>query len=180
MVCHRCKLTVKNILEGNNLHVLNVSLGEVEIAENNIQNFVDNISNQLEEVGFELIDDKKSRIIEKIKSVIIGLVHYSNDEKPSINYSDYISQKLHRDYNYLSTLFSEIEGITIEKYIINQKIERVKELLVYDELSLSEIAFNMGYSSVAHLSTQFKKVTGLTPGFFRKLGSSKRKTLDSV
>ncbi len=180
MVCHRCKLTLKNILERNNLHVLNISLGEVEIAEDNIQHVSDNISTELEEVGFELIDDKKSRIIEKIKSVIIELVHYSNDERPSENYSDYITQKVNKDYNYLSTLFSEVEGITIEKYIINQKIERVKELLVYDELSLSEIAFKMGYSSVAHLSSQFKKVTGLTPGFFRKLGSSKRKTLDSV
>ncbi len=180
MVCHRCKLTVRNILERNNLYVLNVNLGEVEITEDTIDHVLNNVSIELEEVGFELIDDKKSRIIEKIKSIIIELVHYSNDGRPSENYSDYIAQKVNKDYNYLSTLFSEVEGITIEKYIINQKIERVKELLVYDELTLSEIAFKMGYSSVAHLSSQFKKVTGLTPGFFRKLGSSKRQTLDSI
>ncbi len=180
MVCHRCKLTVKNILERNDLHVVNMSLGEVEIAEDDIQNVVGIISIELEQVGFELIDNKKSRIIEKIKSVIIELVHYGNDERPARNYSDYISQELNKDYNYLSNLFSEVEGITIEKYIINQKIERAKELLVYDELSLSEISFKMGYSSVAHLSSQFKKVTGLTTGFFRKIGSSSRKTLDSV
>ena len=130
-------------------------------------------------LGFELIDDKKSRIIEKIKNIIIELVHHQNNDAKT-NLSDVLSSQLHHDYNYLSNLFSEIEGTTIEKYFIAQKIEKVKELLVYDELSLSEIAFRLNYSSVAYLSNQFKKVTGLTPSYYKQIRDDKRKPLDKV
>src|SRR5690606_28337477 len=130
-------------------------------------------------LGFEVIDDRKSLIIEKIKNIIIDLVHHQDNDTKS-NLSDVLSSKLHHDYNYLSNLFSEIEGTTIEKYFIAQKIEKVKELLVYDELSLSEIAFRLNYSSVAYLSNQFKKVTGLTPSHFKQIREDKRKSLDEV
>ena len=133
----------------------------------------------LTSLGFELIDDKKSRIIEKIKNIIIELVHHQDNDTKN-NLSDVLISKLHHDYNYLSNLFSEIEGTTIEKYFIAQKIEKVKELLVYDELSLSEIAFRLNYSSVAYLSNQFKKVTGLTPSHFKQIREDKRKSLDKV
>ena len=134
---------------------------------------------ELEAVGFYLIDDKKSRLIEQIKTLVIELVHY-NSNNLKINLSDYISEKLHHDYNYISNLFSEVEGTTIEKYFITQKIERVKELLVYDELTLNEIADQLNYSSTAHLSAQFKKVTGFTPSYFKKIKENKRKPLDEV
>ena len=133
----------------------------------------------LQSFGFDLIDDKKSKLIEKIKNTIVELVHYS-DHQLSINFSEHISSKLHHDYNYMSNLFSEVEGITIEKYFISQKIEKVKELLKYDELSLSEIADRLGYSSVAYLSNQFKKQTGLTPTFYKSLKQNKRKNLDDL
>jgi YesN/AraC family two-component response regulator len=137
------------------------------------------LENVLDPLGFQVIDDKKSRMIEKIKNVIIDLVHHQDNDAKT-NLSDVLSDALHHDYNYLSNLFSDIEGTTIEKYFIAQKVEKIKELLVYDELSLSEIADRMNYSSVAYLSNQFKKVTGLTPSHFKQIREDKRKPLDKV
>ena len=137
------------------------------------------LSNNLHQLGFELLDDKRKKLIEQIKTLIIQSIHY-NKEQPAKNYSAFIAENLHHDYSYLSKLFSETEGLTIEQFIINHKIEKVKELLVYDEKNLSEIAFETGYSSVAHLSAQFKKVTGLTPTVFKQSGIQHRKTLDKL
>lgn len=179
MVCNRCIMVVRNELEKLGFHALNVRLGEVELEREIDENEKSIINNRLQILGFELIDDRKSRIIEKIKNTIIDLVHHQNNDIKT-NLSDVVSSKLAHDYNYLSNLFSEVEGTTIEKYFIAQKIEKVKELLVYDELSLSEIAFRLNYSSVAYLSNQFKKVTGLTPSHFRQIKEEKRKPLDKV
>lgn len=137
------------------------------------------LSDALKKAGFELIDDKRSKVIEKIKTFIIDIIHYQN-ELPEKNFSELISKYLNHDYSYLSNLFSESESITIEQYIINQRIEKTKELLIYDELSLSQIAFQLGYSSTAHLSNQFKKLTGLTPSQFKKMGIQSRKSLDDL
>ena len=179
MVCNRCIMIVKSELEKFGHQPLIVTLGEVLLA-NEITGSEKEILNQhLKTFGFEIIDDRKSRLIGQIKSSIIEIVHQQNSELKS-NLSDYLSSKLHHDYSHLSNLFSEVEGTTIEKYFIAQKIERVKELLVYDELSLSEIADQMNYSSVAYLSNQFKKVTGLTPTFFKNIKTEKRKPLDEV
>ena len=173
-------MVVKMQLEKTQLHPLSVQLGEVEIAEKEIADTQKNqLNERLNRYGFELIDDKKSRLIEKIKNTIIELVHYS-EEQLKTNFSEHISSKLHHDYTYLSNLFSETEGTTIEKYFINQKIEKVKELLMYDELSLSEIAEKLNYSSVAHLSNQFKKVTGLTPSFFKNMKSRMRNEIEKL
>lgn len=179
MVCDRCKMVVKTELEKLRINPSNVDLGEVTLDRSIDESQKQQIKSTLNRLGFELIDDKRSRLIEQIKTLIIELVHYNNNEL-RINLSDYLSQKLHHDYNYISNLFSEIEGTTIEKYFIAQKIEKVKELLVYDELTLSEIAFRLNYSSTAHLSSQFKKVTGLTPSHFKKVKTNKRKPLDEV
>lgn len=179
MVCDRCKMAVKYELTKLGITPISVDLGEVglnsELTETHYQTF----SAILKEYGFEIIDKSNARIIEKIKNIIIELVHRS-DETMKINYSAYIEEKLKKKYNYLSNLFSEIEGITIEQFIIFQKIEKVKELLVYDELSLSEIANKLGYSSVAYLSTQFKKITGLTPSYFKSVKDKKRVSLDNL
>lgn len=180
MVCHRCKLAVENELKKLKLQPLKVELGEVVLKEDLISNqILLQLAANLKALGFELLDDKKRKLIEKIKTLIIQSVHY-NKEQPQKNYSDFIAENLHHDYSYLSKLFSETEGITIEQFIISQKIEKVKELLVYDEKNLSEIAFETGYSSVAHLSSQFKKVTGLTPTAFKQSGIHHRKTLDAI
>lgn len=179
MVCNRCIMVVENELIKLGLRPLSVSLGEVILDKELNSDEKDAVSTKLESLGFELIDDKKSRLIEQIKTLIVQLIHYS-DENSKINLSDYLSDKLHHDYNYISNSFSEIEGTTIEKFFIAQKIERVKELLVYDELTLSQIADQLNYSSVAHLSTQFKKVTGLTPSHFKQIGANKRKPLDKI
>ena len=179
MVCNRCILVVKNELEKLGFHPANLKLGEVELERELIDSEKITINNHLRTFGFELIDDKKSRIIEKIKNVIVTLVHHQDNENKT-NLSDVLSSSLNHDYNYLSNLFSEVEGTTIEKYLIAQKIEKVKELLVYDELSLSEIAFRLNYSSVGYLSNQFKKVTGLTPSHFKQIKEDKRKPLDKV
>lgn len=179
MVCNRCKMVVKNEMEKLGFYPMSLTLGEVELENELLSSEKLTINNHLRTFGFELIDDKKSRIIEKIKNVIINLVH-CQDNETKINLSDLLSNSLHHDYNYLSNLFSEVEGTTIEKYLIAQKIEKVKELLVYDELSLSEIAFRLKYSSVAYLSNQFKKVTGLTPSHFKQIKEDKRKPLDKV
>ena len=172
-------MVVKDELEKLGIQALNTSLGEVELANDLTEAEKTNLDNHLKTFGFELIDDKKSRLIGQIKSSIIKIIHQHNSELKS-NLSDYLSSKLHHDYTYLSNLFSEVEGTTIEKYFIAQKIEKVKELLVYDELSLSEIADQMNYSSVGYLSNQFKKVTGLTPTHFKHIKEIKRKPLDEV
>lgn len=179
MVCNRCIMVVENELKNLNLNPTAITLGEVTLDKDLTDNDKEKLRNKLESLGFELIDDKKSRLIEQIKTLIVQLIHYNNDDS-KINLSDYLSDKLHHDYNYISNTFSEIEGTTIEKFFIAQKIERVKELLVYDELTLSQIADNLNYSSVAHLSSQFKKVTGLTPSHFKQIGANKRKPLDKI
>lgn len=180
MVCHRCKMVVKAELEGLGLHPLTIELGEVVLEEKDLSKAQqERLSEALRGVGFDLIDDRRSKIIESIKTFIIDAVHHQK-EQPTKNYSELLSQHLHHDYSYLSNLFSGVEGITIEQYIINQKIEKVKELLMYDEWSLSQIAFELGYSSTAHLSAQFKKLTGFTPSGFKKLGAQNRKSLDNV
>ncbi len=172
-------MVVKTELEKLGFLPVNLSLGEVELNKDIDDNEKSIINNHLQSFGFELIGLKKSRIIEKIKNIIIELVHHQDNDIKT-NLSDVLSSKLHHDYNYLSNLFSEVEGTTIEKYFIAQKIEKVKELLVYDELSLSEIALRLNYSSVAYLSNQFKKVTGLTPSHFKQIREDKRKPLDEV
>ncbi|WP_299754626.1 AraC family transcriptional regulator [uncultured Pontibacter sp.] len=179
MVCDRCKKVVSEELQKLGYTVLQVGLGEAEIAsDHNIDE--NKLREVLESNGFELLDDRKTQLIEKVKLAIIELVHQTGEQELHVNTSDYIAQKVGLDYNYLSSLFSSFEGTTIEKYLILQRVERVKELLVYDELSLKEIAYKLGYSSVAHLSNQFKKITGLTPSYFKQVKTNKRKTLDKV
>ena len=179
MVCNRCIMVVQNELNKLGLKTSNITLGEVTLEKEPTVEQKKKIETALSSFGFEVIDDKKSRVIEKIKKVIINLVHHQDSDLKS-NLSDLLSKELNHDYNYLSNLFSEVEGTTIEKYFIAQKIEKVKELLVYDELSLSEIAYRLNYSSVAYLSNQFKKVTGLTPSYFKQIKNDKRKPLDKV
>ena len=179
MVCIRCKMVVKEELTKLGLHYTSVELGEAEILEKISVEQHDQFKVALLKSGLELMDDKKSVLIQRIKNVIIELVHYS-EEPLVVNFSEFLSQKLDHDYTYLANLFSEVQGTTIEKFIIAHKIERVKELLVYNELNLTEIAYQMHYSSVAHLSTQFKKVTGLTPSHFKQLKDKRRSMLDDV
>lgn len=179
MVCIRCKMVVKQELKKLGLHYAVVELGEVEILENISASQKEEFRLSLLRFGLELIDNKKSILIEKIKNVIVELI-YHTEEQLKINFSDHLSKKLDHDYTYLANLFSEVEGITIEHYIITHKIERVKELLVYDELSLKEISYKLHYSSIAHLSNQFKKITGLTPSHFRKLKDYRRKSIENV
>lgn len=179
MVCDRCIMVVQNELDKLGLDVKTIRLGEVVLEKEPAAGEKEQLRDVLLSLGFKLIDDKKSRIIEKIKTIIIELVHHQDNDAKT-NLSAVLSAGLQHDYNYLSNLFSEVEGTTIEKYFIAQKIERVKELLVYDELSLSEIAFRLNYSSVAYLSNQFKKVTGLTPSHFKQIREDKRKPLDKV
>jgi len=178
MVCNRCIAAVKGAAEGAGLKPVSVQLGEVELEKEPNEDQSDQFKNRLEELGFELLDNRKKQIIEKIKTLIIEKVHHdAGDDR--YNLSEVISAALHKDYSYISHLFSEVEGTTIEKFYINQKIEKAKELLAYDEKSLSEIAWQLGYSSTAHLSAQFKKVTGLTPSHFRNI-KGKRKTIDKL
>jgi len=179
MVCNRCIMVVQQVFESLDHPPVRVSLGEVETPNPIPDDNLEQLRKSLVAYGFELIDDTKSRMIEKIKNLVVQSVHH-NHEDLKVNYSEYIESHLNRDYTYLSSLFSEVEGTTIEKYVILQKIERVKELLVYDELTLSEIAYKMGYSNVAYLSNQFKKVTGLTPSHFKQVKENKRKPLDEV
>lgn len=181
MVCNRCITVVKDELEKLGLHVEKIKLGEVVLSEPEEEVNRGKVVAALTKHGFQLLDDKKSLIIEKIKTTVIELIHHQEETGGSnFNFSYLIEEKIGMDYTYLSSLFSTLEGITLEKYIINQKVEKVKELLVYGELNLSEIAYQMGYSSVQHLSTQFKKVTGLTPSYFKKIKESKRLPLDEV
>lgn len=179
MVCNRCKTAVKTIIESHNFQVKTIELGEIEIAEEISATQLETMNAELKQLGFEIIDNRKGRTIEKIKNLIIKMVHYPEDTI-NTNLSSYITSEIPNDYKYLSNLFSEVEGTTIEKYFITQKIERVKELLVYDELSLSEISYRMGYSSSAYLSSQFKKVTGLTPTFYKLLKEHKRINIDNL
>lgn len=179
MVCNRCIMVVKNQLEQLGLQPVSVELGIAILPGKITDEVYHAVKVSLEPFGFELIDDKKSQIIEQIKDAIIELVHY-NDNDLKVNLSDYLTSKLNRDYSSLSKLFSEVTNTTIEKYLIAQKIERAKELLVYGELSLNEIADKLNYSSAAYLSAQFKSITGLTPSHFKKIKENKRKPLDEV
>jgi AraC family transcriptional regulator len=179
MVCDRCKKVVRDELQKLNIPVQVDKLGEATLMAIPSEHQLSLIREVLQKNGFELLDDKRARLIEQIKTLIIHQVHQQK-EGASIQLSDFLHKEIGKDYSYLSALFSETEGITIEKYHILQRLERVKELLVYDELSLKEIAYLMGYSSVAHLSAQFKKETGLTPGHFKKFGVEKRFPLDKV
>ena len=176
MVSLRCKMVVRQELEKLGLNYVNVDLGTIEILEDMPDFQREQLRNNLKGFGLELLDDKRKVIIEKIKSLIIEMIHYS-EELPKVNYSDYISEKLGYDYTYLANTFSEVKGITIQQFIIIHKIERVKELLLYDELNLTEISYKLHYSSVSHLSNQFKKITGLTPSFYKKL---KRKRFENL
>ncbi len=179
MVSIRCKMVVKDLLKALGLHFIVVELGEVEIMETLTREQHDKLQASLLACGLELMDDKKAVLIEKIKNVIIEMVHYA-DERPKTNFSDYLSEKLNHDYTYLSNLFTEVSGTTIEHYIIAHKIERVKELLKYGELNLTQISYKMNYSSVAHLSNQFKKVTGLSPSHFKQLKEKSANTIENV
>jgi AraC-like DNA-binding protein len=178
MVSLRCKMIVKEELEKLGLHAMVIDLGMVEIPEEITEAQREQLRENLKHSGLELLEDKKGIIIERIKSVINEMIHYS-DEVPRVNYSDYISEKLGYDYTYLSNIFSEVKGITIQQFIIMHKIERVKELLLYDELSLTEISYKLHYSSVAHLSNQFKKVTGLSPSYYKQLKHLRRENLQN-
>ena len=179
MVCPRCIMSVKSILQDLSIPFNNIALGQLEMAEEMTKAQRTLLEERLQAVGFELLEPGKSALISKIKTVIIEQIHYSN-EPVAVNFSKLISDKLHHEYAYLSRLFSSIEGITIEKYIARQKIERVKELLFYGQMSLSEIAHDMNYSRVAHLSSQFKKETGMTPTQFKSQENPNRKSLDDL
>ncbi|CAM1368440.1 helix-turn-helix domain-containing protein [Tenacibaculum xiamenense] len=179
MVCSRCKMVVKASLEKLGLHPIQVELGEIKLKEHDITSVKEKLIEELNSFGFELLNDRKTKTIEKVKNLIIELVQSKNNSI-NLKLSEYLTKELQKDYNTLSSLFSEVEGITIEKYFILQKIEKVKELLVYDELTLSEIAFKLNYSSVAYLSNQFKKVTGLTPSHFKKMKTIKRTPLEDL
>lgn len=179
MVCGRCETAVKLEFQQLELPVVSIKLGEVMLSRDLVGNERQQLSINLKSIGFELLEDKSSQIIEKIKNQIIELVHYQK-EKLKVNLSDYLSNYLMQEYSLLSKLFSDVEGITIEHYFIAQKIEKAKELLVYDELSISEIAINLNYSSVSHLSKQFKKETGFTPTQFKKDKSGFRKAIDKL
>ncbi|SHH90484.1 AraC-type DNA-binding protein [Chryseolinea serpens] len=179
MVSLRCKMIVKEALEKLGLHDTALDLGLVEILEEITPEQRQRLKETLGRSGLELLDDKKSILIDKIKTVIIEMIHYS-EELPTVNYSDYISEKLDYDYTYLSNIFSEVKGITIQHFIIMHKIEKVKELLLYDEMNLSEISYKLHYSSVSHLSNQFKKITGLSPSFFKKLRQKRTANLEDL
>lgn len=179
MVSIRCKMAVKDVLKKLGLHFVVVDLGEVDIMEDLNTEAINKLQKNLIDIGLELMDDKKAILIEKTKNVIIEMI-YNSDEVPKVNYSDYISEKLDYDYTYLSNIFTEVKGITIQQFIIVHKIERIKELIIYDQLSISEIAWKMNYSSVAHLSNQFKKMTGLTPSNYRQLKNKKRQPIEEI
>ena len=179
MVCIRCQMVVKAELLKLGLNYVYVKIGEANIIEDLSEGQLEELDKALRVSGLEIMDDNKSILVERIKAVIIELVHYS-EEQIRVNLSDYLSDKLDYDYTYLANLFSEVKGITIEKFYLAHKIERVKEMIVYDELSLTEISYRMHYSSVAHLSNQFKKITGLTPTHFKMLKNKRRATLEDI
>jgi len=180
MVCGRCMKIVREVFNGMQLHIESLELGKVVIEEELSKEQLATLRQALVNEGFDLIDDQNTRLVEQIKNLIIQKIHHEDLDEMKENFSDYLASALFRDYNYISTLFSSVENITIEQYIILQKIEKVKELLVYDELPLSEIAFRLGYSSQAHLSAQFKKITGFTPIQFKKLKDHHRRQLDQI
>ena len=179
MVSLRCKMTVKQELKKMGLHYVIVDLGTIEILEELSEERRIQLKKNLSLFGLELLDDKKAILIEKIKTAIVQMIHYS-EEFPKVNYSEYLSEKLNYDYTYLSNIFSEVKGITIQQFIIIHKIEKVKELLLYEELNLTQISQQLDYSSVAHLSNQFKKITGLTPTFYKQLKEKRTKNLEDV
>lgn len=179
MVSARCKLAVKEVLKSQDLHFVMVDLGEVEIMETLSIMQLEELKAALLAVGFELMDDKKAVLIEKIKNAIVEMVHHT-DELIKTNFSDFLSNKLNYDYTYMANLFSEVQGTTIEHFIISHKIEKIKELIIYDELNITEIAYKMNYSSVAHLSNQFKKVTGLSPTHFKQLKNKSRSPIEDI
>ncbi|HEY0655072.1 MAG TPA: AraC family transcriptional regulator [Chryseosolibacter sp.] len=180
MVCDRCKLVVKDRLEKNGIGYKNIELGEIELSGQPTEEQLRKFSADVNELGFEIIEDKTARLVSAVKTAVLEFVRDPSPSARKLKFSTYLSDKLNKDYNYISNLFSALEGTTIEQYLIHQKIERVKELLVYDELNLSEVAHQLGYSSVQHLSNQFKKVTGLTPSHFKQLGDKKRTALDKI
>lgn len=179
MVSLRCKMMVKEELRKLGLHFIVVDLGEVEIMEIISEEQRQELKAGLLLIGLELMDDKRAILIQRIKNVIIEMVHHS-DEMPQVNFSTFLSEKLTYDYTYMANLFSEVQGTTIEQFIISHKIERIKELIIYDELNLTEISYKMNYSSVAHLSNQFKKMTGLTPSHFKQLKGKRRKPIEDI
>ncbi len=180
MVCHRCVMAVEGELNKLDLNPVSVILGEAVIETEPDPATLEVLRRNLQSIGFELIDDKKSQLVEQIKTEIINYVHYDKELEGYVNFSDHLARVLEHEYSYLSNLFSSVVGTTIEKYIILQRIERVKELLVYDELTLSEISWKTGYSSVQHLSNQFKKIIGMSPTAYKKMQVHNRKTLDAV
>lgn len=180
MVCDRCILVVRQELDKLNMDYKSVQLGEVELAHKPTSRQIEDLKNNLHPLGFEVLDDKKSATVAKIKSAIIQLIHGTDEVELNKKLSVLLKEKLNMDYHYLTSLFSSTEGLTIEKYVILQRIEKAKELLMYDELSLGEIADKLGYSSVQHLSQQFKKITGLSPSHFKQLKENKRKPLDKL
>ena len=179
MVSNRCKMAVKEALKKLGLHFMVVDLGEVDIMETITEEQRLQIKLELQHSGLELMDDKRAMLIEKIKTIIIEMVHHS-DEFIKVNFSNFLSEKLNYDYTYLANLFSEVQGTTIEHFIITHKIERIKELIIYGELNISEIAWKMNYSSVAHLSNQFKKLTGLSPSHFKQLKNKRRSPIEDI
>ncbi len=179
MVSNRCKLMVKEVLEKLGLHFILVEMGVVDIMEDITSDQHEQIRIELLCSGLELMDDKRAVLVEKIKNIVIEMIHYE-DETPKMNFSDFLSEKLDYDYTYLSNLFSDVQGITIEKFIITHKIERIKELILYDELSLKEIAWNMHYCSVSHLSNQFKMITGFSPSHFKNLNNKRRNPIEEI
>jgi AraC-like DNA-binding protein len=179
MVSNRCKMAVKEILKKLGLHFVVVDLGEIDIMEDISGNKLENFRLALSDGGFELMDDTKAILIERIINVIIEMVHYT-EEMIKINFSEFLSEKLNHDYNYMSKIFSEVKGITIQQFIIVHKIEKIKELLLYGELNLTEISYRLNYSSVSHLSNQFRKVTGLSPSDFKHLKGKKRSSIEDI
>jgi len=179
MVSNRCKMAVKEALRTLGLHFIVVDLGEVEVMEDLTLEQREDLKIALTDSGLELMDDKRAVLIEKIKNAIVEMVHHTN-EVIKVNFSEFLSEKLNHDYTYLANLFSEVQGTTIEHFIISHKIERIKELIIYGELNITEIAWKMNYSSVAHLSNQFKKVTGLTPSHFKQMKEKRRSPIEEI
>ena len=179
MVSNRCKIAVKEVLKKLGLHFVIVDLGEVDVMEDLSAEQSGHLKIALFNEGFELMDDKKAVLIEKIKNIIIDLIHHT-ETTIKTNFSDFLSEKLNYDYTYLANLFSEVQGSTIEHFIISHKVERIKELIIYGELNMTEIAWKMNYSSVAHLSNQFKKVTGLSPSHFKQLKEKRRSPIEEI
>jgi YesN/AraC family two-component response regulator len=179
MVSNRCELAVKEILKNLGLHFVIVDLGEIDIMEDITGERLENFRSALCEGGFELMDNTRSILIERIINVIIEMVH-SSEEMTKINFSEYLSVKLNHDYNYMSKIFSEVKGITIQQFIIIHKVEKIKELMMYGELNLTEISYRLNYSSVAHLSNQFRKVTGLSPSDYKHLKGKRRISIEEI